>query len=362
MAAIPCKSDVGKPVLSRRAALRLGLMGVPAVAALVWPAPAGATGAASISVIDAVTVAMRPMQPVVGLPGTYRPDEATTGWRPVRRSLTLHSGDILVTTPGTVIEGLYVTGRILVRAANVTIRQCEIVGNGYRSGNTGLVDCNHHAASGVLIEDCELHQAAATANVWHDGVIGHDYTARRNLVYDVVDGFGAYNSTNGNGAANVVIEANYVRNLSYFTPDPNHSDHRTHNDCIQIQGNSNYRIVGNHLRAYVSTSVGNGASNDPYYPVTTGQVITITPSLGPVTHVDINCNWIYGGSRGVIAIQGAQPYGFNLGSITGNRFGRDTRSGRTIQIDNSLAVVCSGNQWDDANTPTGATFVPAGTG
>lgn len=278
----------------------------------------------------------------------------------MRSSLTPSSGDIVVTTPGTVIEGRLITGRVLVRAANVTVRQCEIVGNGYTNGNTALIDCNHHAASGVVIEDCELHQAVATANVWHDAIIGHDYTARRNFIYDVVDGFGAYNSNDPSKPANVIIEGNYVRDLCYFSPDPNHPDNRTHNDGIQIQGNGGVRIVGNHLRGYASANTGTGNRNDPYFPLVTGHVITCTPSLSAIQDVVVSSNWLYGGVCGFIAVSGSKGAS-HVGTLTNNRFGRDQRVTTPIQLDNVLSVSLAGNVWDDNSAAASATYYKPGT-
>ncbi|QNK80966.1 hypothetical protein [Nakamurella sp. PAMC28650] len=347
-------------VMNRRSALLLGLVSVPAVGVLSMTGSAQADTSPAISVLDAVVVQKGPMAPVVGTPGTYRPDETTTGWRPVRASLTSHAGDILITKPGTVIEGLFITGRVLVRAANVTIRQCEIVGNGYAGGNTGLVDCNHPAAANVVIEDCELHQGVETANVWHDGVIGHDYTARRNLVYDTVDGFGAYNSYSPGQPANVVIEANYVRELSYFSPDPNHSDNRTHNDGIQIQGNGGIQILGNHIRGYASSTVGTGPQNDPYFPLITGHVVTCTPTVSAITGITVENNWFYGGVCGFIAIAGSKGAS-NLGTITNNRFGTDMRLKTPIQLDNTLTGTFSNNVWDNDAATTSAAYYKPGT-
>ncbi len=346
--------------MNRRSALLLALVSAPTIGALLTAGSVQAATTPPISVLDAVAVQKGALAPVVGTAGTYRPDETTTGWRPVRASLIRQAGDVLVTTPGTVIEGKYITGRVLVRAANVTIRQCEIVGNGYARGNTGLIDCNHPSAANVLIEDCELHQAVGSANVWHDGVLGHDYTARRNLVYDTVDGFGVYNSYSPSTPANVIIEANYVRELSYFSPDPNHSDNRTHNDGIQIQGNGGVRIVGNHIRGYASTICGTGSTNDPYFPLITGHLVTCTPTVSVITNIVVDSNWLYGGVCGFIAIVGSKAAS-NLGSITNNRFGSDMRLRTSMQVDNTLSGHFSNNVWDIDASPASVTFYRPGT-
>lgn len=346
-------------MMTRRNALRLAFTAVPIGIGLV-AAPsfsnAGATTTPQINIIDAVSASLLNQF----ILGTTKPTAANTGWRRVRASLTPSVGDILVTTAGTVIEGKLITGRVLVRAANVTIRQCEIVGNGYAKGNTGLVDCNHPAASNVLIEDCEIHQDQATANVWHDAIIGHDYTARRNFIYDVVDGFGVYNSSNPSKPANVAIEGNFVRDLCYFSPDPNHPDNRTHNDGIQIQGNGGVRIVGNHLRGYASSTSGTGNRNDPYFPLITGHVITCTPTVSPITDVTVSSNWLYGGVCGLIAISGRMGSS-HIGVVSNNRFGKDQRVAAPIQFDNVLTAAFDGNVWDESSVAAVASYYKPGT-
>jgi hypothetical protein len=309
----------------------------------------------------------------LGAPGTYQPSISTTGWRRLRSRLTAHNGDIVVSTGGTVdapviIEGLLITGRVLVRAAYVTIRQCEIVGNGYSVGNTGLVDCNFVGASNVVVEDCELHQAVSTANIWHDAIIGHDYIAQRNYVYDVVDGFGVYNSNSGkeSGQTGVEILANYVESLAYYSPDINHSDNRSHNDGVQIQSGKGTIIIGNLLHCYASTAVGNGSdqsapARDGYFPYVTGHCITLTPVLSPISGEIVSRNWTHGGAGGYIAISnnGANPS--NVGIITDNVFGTDMHFSTTpIQLDNNMSITTISGNTNSDNAPVTATFYAPG--
>ncbi len=60
-------------------------------------------------------------------PGAY-PNPATTGvpdgWQPA----STHDGDLTVTTPGTVIENMLITGDLQVRANNVTVRRTRVMG------------------------------------------------------------------------------------------------------------------------------------------------------------------------------------------------------------------------------------------
>ncbi len=298
--------------------------------------------------------------------GTYKPDSTTTGYNGYYAvtpyaTLTPSSGDITITTNGTTLTGLDISGQVKVRAANVTISSCRIRGNATLATNSALVDCNSSLASNVLIQDCLL--VADTPSVWWDAVIGHDYTALRNEVYNVVDGFGVYNVNNSNGACNVYIYGNYVHDLSYFSPDPNHSDNHSHNDCVQIQGNSLIRITGNNFQAFASASVGNGSTTDAYYPCVTGQVITYSPNVGPITDVTVQNNWLHGGSRGIVAIMSPQTSGFNIGSIINNQFGGDQHLTNVLQLDNTLTYnSLSGNVYESTGASIPIAIVPPGTG
>jgi len=275
--------------------------------------------------------------------GTTKPDATNTGQ--IATGLPVTTGDITVTNAGMVIEGWKIIGRVKVQAPNVTIRNCEIVGNGYSGGNTALIDCNSSFVSNCTIENNLLHQDVSTGNLWTNGVIGHDYTATRNHIYNVVDGLGVYNSSNASAPANVSIFGNYVHDLAYFSPDPNHSDNHTHNDGVQIQGNSGITVRGNNLSINASTQLGTPSL---YAPGVTGQCITGSPNVSQISGVTIDQNWMDYGSRGVVFIVGSQPAGV-LGTCTGNRFGSHLHSPTTaVQIDTAAGQTFStfsGNTW-----------------
>lgn len=291
--------------------------------------------------------------------GTTQPDATNTGQ--IASGLPITYGDITVSVAGTVIDGQRIVGRVKVQAANVTIQNCEIVGNGYSGGNTALIDCNNSAAVNCTITNNLLHQDVSTGNLWTDAVIGHDYTATRNHIYNVVDGFGAYNSGNPGAAANVNIFGNYVHDLCFFSPDSNHSDNHTHNDGVQIQGNTGIVIRGNALFINASTTLGNpsqsgtGYSADTYLPAVTGQCVTGSPNVSQISAVTIDQNWMDYGSRGIVFIKGSFAAGA-LGSCTGNRFGSHLHSSTTaVQIDVNAGQTFdtfSGNTWLAGGTVT----------
>ena len=133
---------------SRRDALRLAAVAVPAVAAMGLPGFTGVAAAAAV-----------------------KPSSATTGV-PAGTRLTRHNGDIVVTTPGTILDALDIYGFVKIRAANVTVKRCRVRGSGPGTNNTGLVDCNNANVRNALIQDCLL--VPDHPSVWLDGVIGKE--------------------------------------------------------------------------------------------------------------------------------------------------------------------------------------------
>ena len=244
-------------------------------------------------------------------------------------ALTSHHGDIVVTTPGTVIEQLDLFGSVYVRAPDVTIRGCRIRGSKGVSWNTGLVDCNHRDVRNALVEDCTLRPDYPS--VWLSGVLGKEYTARRCDVSNVVDGFGAYNVTDPSAPTNVTIVNNYIHDLSYFSVDPNHANGPTHNDGIQVQGGSHIRIVANTILCSMSETAGTG----DFPSRVIGQGILISPLLAPVTESVIENNYLDGGEAGIyLVLEGAPPWSSgrwrttaSAGTSTGSTGHRPTRSG-----------------------------------
>ena len=280
---------------------------------------------------------------------SVRPSGGSTGV-PVGTVLRAYHGDLVITTPGTVIDSLDIFGFVTIKAADVTIRNSRVRGSGPGSTNTGLINCTSAAVKNAVIEDVTL--APDYPSVWLDGVLGHDFTAVRVNAYDVVDGFGVFNTTGP--AANVTIASSYVHDLSYFSSDPNHSDNRTHNDAIQIQGGSNIQVVGNYLEAYLSTSVG---TQDYLYPQA-GFGVIVTPNVGPVTGARIDKNWITGSYIPIKLTTGTWG-ATTFGEVNDNRFAHDMRNVPmngvnqwfTILMTPDMTATTTGNVYDDTNTP-----------
>ena len=68
------------------------------------------------------------------------PDATNTGV-PAGTSLTLYNGDYTITTPGTVVSGLHITGALNINASNVTVKNSKIdcIGVGSPTGHDSCV-------------------------------------------------------------------------------------------------------------------------------------------------------------------------------------------------------------------------------
>jgi hypothetical protein len=269
-----------------------------------------------------------------------KPDATNTGI-PAGTTLTEIHGDMVITVDGTIIEDKDVFGFIDVRARNVIIRRSRVRGSGPGTGNTGLIIALNAACVNLLVEYCELRPDFPS--YWLDGIIGDNFTARYNKVYNVVDGFGI----NGTGVLNTACYSNWVYDLSYFSPDPNHTDNQTHNDCIQVFGGDGAIIAGNRLDCFLSTTVG--TLNNPY---TQGNAaIQLNQGTAPLTNLAANDNWVDGGN---ITVNGLGVTG-DIGDLLRNRCGRGSHSGQVIGF--ATATVCNTgtgadvNVYDDNGTP-----------
>lgn len=159
------------------------------------------------------------------------PDETNTGV-PSGVNLT-PSGSITITQNGTVIHGLNITGEVVVRANNVTIRNTRITSGDYYP--IRYFDNNN---TGLLVEDSEI--IGTNSNVT-SSVAFNDYTLRRVNIHGGADGL----KTDGN----VVVEDSYIHDLSVGAD--------THNDGFQATGGSNVTL--RHNTCKLSTTNGANA-------------------------------------------------------------------------------------------------------
>jgi hypothetical protein len=298
--------------------------------------------------------------------GTYIPAPDTTGVIP-GIALTTVTGDQIITTAGAVIENLNVVGgRIIARAANITIRNCWVRG-GVATGNSGLIDASHANCVNLVVEDCTL--IPDNPAYWWNAIMGRNYTIRRCHWQWTVDGCRDAVSVGHPGATspglplNIVVEQNFGGPLSFFSPDPNHAntDNRVHSDHIQIESGmaknhdpansatwttaltniADASIVIRHNSFWGWYAGGdlfpdvwdgfNASTSDPLTNPPNSQLtnlrdantslLQVTPNRGvPVTGIWYEGNYCQGGSVGVSLAGGAGTSQRNPGRFVDNVF------------------------------------------
>jgi hypothetical protein len=250
-------------------------------------------------------------------PGASRPQEWNTGV-PAGTTLTRHDGDLTITTPGTVIDGLDIHGFVRIQASDVTIRR-SIIRGGEATTSIGLVTVTNSSVRDFVLEDSEL--VAAHPSPYLDGIKGGNFTMRRVDSRDTVDNVGIHLS-------NVRVESSWLHDSSWFASSPLHNGGQTHNDVVQVHGGHDIVLVGNRMEE------ANNAA------------IMLQQNYSPTSDVLISRNWMnHGGCTVNINHKG----GSSLTDITvkDNRFGDDTRHEDCAIIATAETQLnASGNVWD----------------
>ncbi len=235
--------------------------------------------------------------PVSTPPRTGTPSASNTGLLPGTK-LTVHNGNLKITTPGTVIDGMDIRGKVSVDAPNVTIKNSIVRGPaGGFTGSSGLITATS-GQPGLVITDVEL--APTVQNGYANGIIGHNFTATRLNIHHVIDGVHITGS-------NTTVEASWIHDLLHYDRDPNQGGTPSHDDAIQVQVGDRIRIVGNHL-----SSAKNAA-------------LMVTQDRGTVSNLEFSRNFADGGActvniseKGKGAIRGTV--------MRDNVFGTNTRN------------------------------------
>jgi len=232
------------------------------------------------------------------------PSEATTGPTTAEGSLRRISGTT-ITQDGTVLEGVYISGGVVVNADNVTIRNFKIE----TSGSYG-VQAN---GTNLVLEDGEITGMESAA------VYGSNFTARRLYVHN-----------SGNDAfkpqQNVVIEDSFITELGYVAD--------SHADGVQMVSGKNVTIRRNNFVMHDQPGFNNS------------QVVIVQTNNGPVDNIVVEGNWINGGGYSLQFRDKNAGYGAPTNvAIRNNRFGDDYQFGPWSLDGNP--TLC-GNVWDDS--------------
>jgi hypothetical protein len=242
-----------------------------------------------------------------------KPGPGNTG--PTAPELLVPSGSITVTQDGAVIENVSVTGTIAVNAANVTIRNFTIDGNGSPYGIH-----MRSMASNVLIEDGEIY------GINSSGLLGANFTARRLNIHH--SGGDAIKTTSNN-----LVESCWMHHLG-MNPG-------AHADGNQTRSGSNITFRGNFFDMPVPESAAG-----PGAPFNSNAASINQAKAGNISNMVFDRNWMNGGNY-TLFITAKNGYTFNGCTVTHNRFGRDYRFGPLVTSGPLSNIHLSGNVWDD---------------
>jgi hypothetical protein len=218
---------------------------------------------------------------------------ATNTGVPAGTVLKVHTGDITVTTPGTVLNGLDIRGLVKIQAANVTIKNSIIRG---RADKPGVLINNLGGFSNLVVTDTEIFPTVMSNN--NHGIYGYNLTATRLNIHNVIDGIHITGS-------NVTVQNSWIHDHAHYAQDPNHGGTPSHDDGIQVQVGNNIKINGNRLTGSYSAAV------------------QVTQDRGKVSNFSFTNNYADGGHCTVNIAQ--KTYGPLVGTvIKDNKFGRDT--------------------------------------
>lgn len=171
----------------------------------------------------------------VAAPRTSYPDETNTGYLPTGVTLT-PSGGLTISTNGTVVDSLDITGCVTVNANNVTIKRSRVTCNGTHAIlNNGL---------NLLVEDTTI---SCSDRAGPSGIHESNYTARRVDVSQCENGMWAGDNT--------LVEDSYIHDImEYDLPDclddpPGSDTDPCHMDGIQT-GFTDNNVIIRHNRIY----------------------------------------------------------------------------------------------------------------
>ena len=246
-------------------------------------------------------------------------DASNTGYI----TLTKHQGNLTITSPG-VYDGLDISGYVVIKAPDVTLRRCIVRGGPPVTQGGNAVISIVRGAAGFLVEDVTITPAYPNDRL--NGInVNQPGTIRRCNISGTVDGVMVY----GNG---VTIEDSYLHDFATL-PTTTQADGKTHNDGVQIQAGSGIVIRRNNIKGG-STSA-----------------IIITQDAGTVGDLTIDDNDIDGGSASINIVTNGLPLS-NI-KIRRNHFGRGQRlAGKAILANAKHCVPdITGSVWADTGEP-----------
>jgi hypothetical protein len=202
-------------------------------------------------------------------------------------ALKVHNGDLIVTTPGAVIQNLEIRGMVDIQAKNVVMRNVWV-------WNPSFWTILVRPEGSLLIEDSEIGHPSHPGE---RGLGGENVTARRLNIHSVEDGIKA--------GHNSVYDFIYCHDLDSPLAGP-------HADCFQDDGGSRNFVIRN---STLDARFPNGKSGNA--------AIIIKSDLGWTKGATVEGNFVNGGAYIMMVDKGANfPAPANV-VIRDNAFGSD---------------------------------------
>jgi hypothetical protein len=270
--------------------------------------------------------------------GTDYPDATNTGV-PAGVTLTPHSGDLVINTPGAVISGLNITGTVYINAPNVTLVNCKVTSNNY------YVVAVKEGITGTVVQNCTIDGTGNGPAGQHG--IGGAGTFIGNNIFNTKDGINIEGS-------NTVIKDNYIHDLN--TSDPA----ITHFDGIFVDGGFNNVLISH------NTVLGRDTS-----------CVFICNDFGPMDNIVVDRNLLLGQNDAAASIyvieKAGNPAQITNVQVTNNVIGKgywywdsvertepvwtnnvDYATGKIISTDNVLSSAPTTPPPAPTPTPPGA--------
>lgn len=253
--------------------------------------------------------------------GQY-PTANTTGV-PAGTSLTVHSGDLVITEADTVVDAKKITGDVDIRAAGVVIKNSEVNG---RVINDNIA--THHA---FVLEDSTVGPATS-CSTWGNGAIGiENYTAKRVHVRGFTDGFRV-------AGGNITIQDSYVKLCG--------TDPEMHSDGIQAYGAANGQNIVIKHNTIDQRSVISEAQTAPIFIPNDGE-----RQGNQNLSVAVDDNLLAGGGFS-LRVYGDLP--FTATSVTGNKIVDGSFGYGPVDVSCDKILAWSGNavvtyDWETGN-------------
>lgn len=216
-------------------------------------------------------------------------------------------GDIVLTTPGDIVDGYDVHARIVRKADNTGATNSIVRGldNGAPYA-TSLIDL-YSEYTGFTARNI-LGVPTAPSNMWQGVIGGHDYVAEDIEGHDLVDGF-AWMNTHGADLNADILRA-YIHD-HFYGKEPSQPDGYVHGDGGQWQGG-----IGLKVRNSLFTGL-----NNPKYkgPVGSNSALMLSPNVNAIEGLDVQfC--ILGGGRFATVNINRKTQTATLGILSNNVF------------------------------------------